>query len=220
MIEERQRLVYGKRGQPQGETRDLHSGRIHIDPEQAALRHLAAKSDAVGGSDVRTMPTAISNEGFFRGLGHLRARRDEKCAAAHCRIENAQLQDLFRGLVGDERSQCFANDVGRENPRRVERARRLAQVACARQVTRVGLIVEDLFVDSAELFDIQIAVDDATASGSAGWRRSADGKHGFRHHVVVEDVAFERTGCGRSEEAPVESGHLQLTRGAPGMGKP
>src|ERR1044071_236932 len=49
MIETRQRLVCRERRQPQRESRDLHGCRVQVDAEQAALRNLAPKRNAIGG---------------------------------------------------------------------------------------------------------------------------------------------------------------------------
>ena len=197
MIEERQRLVRGKRRQPQRQPCDLHSGRIEIHSEQATLRDLAPQRNAVRRGDVRAMPLAIAHERLLGCFRELQARRHQKRAAAHRGVENAQSQNVFSAFSGKQRPQRLANDVRRQRARRVEGARRFANVPRARQPPCNRLVIEHLLVHGAELLDVEVAVDDAAASGGSTWRRRADRQHRFRHHVIVNCVTLERTSAGR-----------------------
>ena len=65
VVEKRQRLVGGERGQPEREPRQLHRHRIEVHAEQTARRDLAPQRRAVGGRDVVRVPRAFLDQRLF-----------------------------------------------------------------------------------------------------------------------------------------------------------
>jgi hypothetical protein len=220
VVQERQRLVRGKRGEPQRQPRDLHGCRVQIDAEQTPLRDLASKRDALRCAHVGSVPPAITNQCLLGRRGQLRARRDQERAAAHRRIEDAQAQDVVRASAGEKRPQRLTDHTGGQRARRVERTGGFAKVSRSRQPAGVGLVVEDLLVDGPKLLDVQVAIDDALLSGMSIRRRGADRQHRLRHHPIVDRLSIEGAGAGRREQASVERGDFQLPGGAAGVREP
>ena len=96
MIEKRQRPIRCQRRQPQRHARELHRGRIEIDAVQASFGDLAPQRGAIGSADIGRRPLAIANQRLLAAVRKKHARRDEKRAAAHRRIDDAQLRGSRR----------------------------------------------------------------------------------------------------------------------------
>src|SRR4030095_4202438 len=102
MVEKRQRLVGTERGPPEGQPGNLYSRWIEIDAKQAALGYLTAKGNAIGGCHIRAVPEPLADQCRFGSFGELTARGDKEGTASHCRIEDAQAEDLIDGSFCDE----------------------------------------------------------------------------------------------------------------------
>src|SRR5580765_2092743 len=201
MVEEREGLVGGQRGQPQRETGNLHGCWIEVDAEETSQRDFA-------------------DECLLNRLRELCAGGYEKRPATHRRVENSKGQDLFGGPVDKKRLQGVTNEIGRQRSRGVKRAGRLAEVARAGQLTSVGLVIEHLFVNRAKLLDVEVLIGNAAAARASRWRRRADRKQCLRHHLILNWLAFESAGAGRREKTSVECCDLQLAGAASRVRKP
>src|SRR5262245_48668455 len=109
------------------------------------------------------MPGSFVNERFFRGRAEVSARRDEERAAAHRRIEDSELENLLRGAAFDQRLQCLTHEKSREGAWRVEGPTGLPRLASSDERCSHRFVLEDAFVDGAELLDIEVAINDARA---------------------------------------------------------
>ena len=194
MIEKRQRLVRSERRQPQRQAGHLHGRRIEIDAEQASLCDLATKRHAIGARDIGVMPAAVANQRRLGRGSNVPACGDEERAAAHCGIEDPQLEDLFGALIDQQRPQGAANEVIGQASRCVERAGRFPNIASSRQLTAVRLVIKNMFVDRAQLLDVEVAIGDAAPAGRSTRRCRADRQHRLRHDLVINRVAIERAG--------------------------
>src|SRR5438552_18941340 len=98
------------------------------------------------------------------------ARGHEKCAAAHGRIDDAELENALGRNAVNQRSERLPNEVFGDRLRRIERAGCLADTRPGLQDYRrrspwsVGLmvgcrlIIEQRFVHSAQLLDPEITI--------------------------------------------------------------
>ena len=130
MVEERQRLVGRKRGQPEREPRQLHCHRIQVHAEQAS-HATSRRGRALRRRDVARMPVPSRISVLFDRIGEITARGDEKRAASHRRIENPEREKVIARSAGGQWSERVAHEVIGDGPRRVERAGRLPCVARA-----------------------------------------------------------------------------------------
>ena len=224
MIEEAQRTIGGERREPERQARELHRHRVEIDAVQAAFGDRASNGRAFRLADVaRETAARLDERRLVRGR-EISARGHQKGAAAHRRIDDAEAQDVLRRPAADERPERPTDDEVGDRLRRVERARRLPDSGSRLQRDAVALddgrVVEQRFVDGAELLDAEIAVRDplAPAARRRGPRRQRD--DGAARGVVVEIAAIgERRPRGREEPA-VERRHAQLAGAAAGMREP
>ena len=139
------------------------------------------------------MPLAFANEALFGGLCQIAAGADKECAAPHGRIENAQLQDLFGGLVANERFERAPNEERRHGSRRIEGSTRLSRVPRSCQDRGPGggrLVLQHALVDSAKLFHVEVAIGDAAPSATGGGR-GADGDDCAAHDLVADSAFVE-----------------------------
>ncbi len=161
-----------------------------------------------------------------RGLVRVRqvvAGGDEERAASHRRIDDLQIQNsLGAGLV-DERRERPSHEIVSERLGRVERSGRLSQDRAALQgdpssLFHAGLVVEQRFVDGAELLDAQVAVGDAFAPGAI-WR----GTCGQREHrpadrQIVQVAPLGERGSSSREQPAVEGADPEIASMTPGVG--
>ena len=77
------------------------------------------------------MASAGLDERRFIGPREVPARSDQKRAAAHRRIDDAQGEDLLRRRVAHERAERASHDVVGDRQRRIERSGRLADAGAA-----------------------------------------------------------------------------------------
>ena len=122
MIEKGERPVARQRREPERQTREFHRHRVRVDAEEAPSRHQAPELGAVVLREVAAGHGSLVDERRLVGRGEIAARGDQKRAAAHRGIENAQREDPFRRRAVDERRQRAPHEVLRQRPRRVERA--------------------------------------------------------------------------------------------------
>ena len=97
--------------------------------------------------------------------------------------------------------------------RSMRRSRQDAWVRC-----RERLVLEDTFVDRAELLDAEVGICDAVATCGPARRRQR--QHGATHHGIGDANAIdERRVCGR-KQAAIERRDGQIARAAPGVREP
>ena len=126
VIEKAQRPIGRQRREPERQPRELDGHRVQVDAVQASLGDRSPDGDPVRVADVARVAAAGANErGLVRGR-EIPAGGDEKRAAAHRRIDHAQLQDAFGRRVAHERCERPPDEVVGDRLRRVERPGRLA----------------------------------------------------------------------------------------------
>ena len=221
VIEKAQRAIGGERREPHGQARELHRHWIEIHAVQTSLRDLPPDRDALALAEIGRVAASRADERLLVRRCEVAARRHEKCAAAHCWIDDPQTENPFGRRIADERSDRAAHDVLRDRLRRVKRSRRLADAGSPlqRHAGRSGarLIVEQRFVHGAELLDAEVAIRDAFAAGAV--RRAARRQRQYcaACRLVVEVAPFgERRACGREEPA-VERRDAQFSGAAAGV---
>ena len=152
-----------------------------------------------------------SDERRFVRVGEIPARGDEKRAAAHRRIEDAQRQDLLGRRVAHERAERAPHEVVGDRLRRVERAGGLADAGSAveRDVVPRGrawprgrlerrLVVEQRLVHRAELLDAEIAIRDPLAPAAVGGRPRRQRQQRPPRRLVVQIAALGERRAGRA----------------------
>jgi len=126
VIQERERPIRRQRRQPQREPRELHRGGIAIDAVETSLRNRPRQVGAVRFDDVARRPFALRHQRLLGAFGEIAARCDQECAAAHRRIDDAQLEDPLRWKPLDQRAKRAADEEVGDRARRIEAAGRLA----------------------------------------------------------------------------------------------
>ena len=167
------------------------------------------------------MPPPLANQRFLRDGCQVATGGNQKGAAPHRGVQNAQVEDCIRRPTVDQRVERPANEKTCDGARRIEGAGRFAGVAGANETDGLSgglrLIVEDSLIDGAELLDIEIAVRDPGARAARSGR--ADRHDRVREDRVVDGRAIECLGVGRREQPSVESGDRQFACRAAGMGQ-
>ena len=194
VIEKRQRPVGRERRQPQRQPRELDGHRVQVDAVQAPLGNRPPRRHALALAEIAAVVRTGPDERRFVRLGQIAARGHQERAAAHRRIDDAELQDALGRRVAHQRAERAANEVVGDRLRRVERAGgfsnagaadqpdREAIAACRRSVVLkpARFVVEQRFVHRAELLDAEVAVRDAFAPGAIGRRPRRQREHGAR----------------------------------------
>ena len=221
VIEKAERTIGRERGQPQRETRELDGHRVEVDAVQAAFRDRSPDADALGVADVGCVTVSTAYERSLVGVRQKPAGGHEERAAAHRRIDDAQLQDVLGRRVAHQRAERAANQVVRDRLRRVEGSGRFAHAGAG--LKRDGsafdarFVVEQRLVDGAELLDAEIAVGDALASRAIRSRPRRQRHDRPPRRVIVQIAALGERRSRRREEASVERRHLQIAGAAAGM---
>ena len=187
MVEERERLLGSERGEPQRQARQVHGHGIHVNAEEAPLRHEPAEARAINSRDVRFVTLTLPDEGRLVCPREEAARRDEKRPAAHRGIDDTQRQDALRCGVSHEVFERLADEESRDWTRRVERAGCLAPGDIApgqnddwrTSPARLFLagrfhchfVVEKALVHGPELLDTEVAIRHALAGPARRWSR-------------------------------------------------
>ena len=169
-------------------------------------------------------PARTSADSYARG--EKPAGGDEKRAAAHRRIDDPQLQDAIGRGVAHQRAERAAHQIVGDRLRRVEacrspcarRSRARSDDGCRRVDAR--LVVEQRFVDGAELLDAEIAIGDPLAARAVGSRprRQRDDRPPRRLVVQVAPLGERRSR--RREQPSVERRHPQIAGAAAGVREP
>ena len=93
MIEEPQRSSPSQRRQPEGETRQMHGCAVPVDARETSLGNAAAHLCPRVVVDVFRRQLSFFHQGIFVGVRKVAAGCHEERAAAHGRIEHAQVQN-------------------------------------------------------------------------------------------------------------------------------
>ena len=180
MIQKRERAVGGKRREPERQPRQLNGHRVQIHAVQAAFRDRAPDRRPFGFSEIARVAATLPDERFLVRAGKITACRDEKGAASHGRVDDSNLEDARGGELPHQRPQRASHDVVSYRLWRVERPCCLADARSGFEGDRgvsttaprrcrarrdARLVVEQRFVDRAQLLNAQIPVGDRMASG-------------------------------------------------------
>ncbi len=196
MIEKAQRPIRRERREPQRQSRELHRHRIQIDPVETPFGDRATDRRALRLADVGGMTAARADERRFVRGREISARGDEKRTAAHRRIDDPQLQDPFGRGIDHEGAECAANQIIGDRLRRVEAAGCFSEAGSANQrdaaTLDARLVIEQRLVDGAELFDAEIAIGEAFATGAIRrWPRRQREQRAPRR-LVIQPAALRK----------------------------
>ena len=172
VIEKAERTISGERGEPQREARELDRHRVEVDAVQDALGDRPPHPDPVGFTDVGRMTASGPHQRGLVGAREKPAGGDEEGAAAHRGIDDAQPEDLIGRRIAHQRAERPPHHVVRDRLRRVERAGRFSHTRAGLQRNQSAvdarLVVEQRLVYGAQLFDAEVAIGDALATGFVG----------------------------------------------------
>ena len=177
------------------------------------------------------MASAAADERCLVRIGEIAARGHEKRAAAHRGIDHAEMKDSIGRCIADERPQRAANQVLGERLRGVKRAGRLSNTrsgfegnrhVAGRTVSSLDpwLVIEQRFVNGAQLLDTKVAVGDRFPPGAIGRGTCRQRQHGASGRVVVEIATLGQRRASRGEQPPVERRHPETARTAAAMREP
>ena len=93
MIEKAEGLAAGERREPERQARELHRHGIGIDAKQTALGDQPSNVRVLRLVEVGVRASALVDERALYAAREVPARRDEKRAAAHGRIDDAERED-------------------------------------------------------------------------------------------------------------------------------
>ena len=170
MVEKAERPIDCQRRKPQRQPSKLDGHRIQVNSVQAPFRDRATNARSFSRSQVGGMTHARADERRFVGGREIPARRHQKGAAPHRRIDDAKLKDLVGCGVPDQRCERAPDQVVGDRLWRVEGPGRLADPGSAFQADsrrlNLWLVVEQRFIDRTELFHAEVSVGDSFASRS------------------------------------------------------
>ena len=96
MIQKRKRTIGRERREPERETPDLNCHRIAIDAEQATLCDRASEAGSVESVQIASGKVTRLDERRFVRSCQVAAGCNEKRAAPHCWVEDAQSENRLR----------------------------------------------------------------------------------------------------------------------------
>src|SRR5687767_14374822 len=105
------------------------------------------------------MPLTLTDQRPLGDDSQVSAGSDEKCAASHCRVEDAKPENRLGGPAVHQWFERASNHMAGDRARRIERSSRFSHIAAANEIERVPrgtrLIVENALIDGAKLFDVE-----------------------------------------------------------------
>ena len=157
MIEKAQRTIGCQRREPEREPCELDRHGVQIDAVQAAFGDGASDGCAFGLPDVAGQTAARVDKRRFVCAREVPARRHEKRAAAHGRIDDPEPENAVGRQPAHERRERAPDDEVGDRLRCVERAGRFSNSGSRLQRHRLAIddrrVVEQGFIDGAELLD-------------------------------------------------------------------
>ena len=190
MIEKAERTIGGERRKPERKPRQLHGHRIDIHAIEGTLGHGSPDRDPFRFTDVARVARAGPHEGRLVGLSQIAAGGNQKCAASHRRIDDAQSKNRVGIRIAYQWREGPPHQVVRNRLWRVERAGRLPNPGSAFEGHTCSIdarfVVEQRLVHGAELLNAKVAIGDTLATSAIDGRPCRQCQDRAPRGVIVE----------------------------------
>src|SRR5688500_15765647 len=108
------------------------------------------------------MPLTLTDQRPLGDDSQVSAGSDEKCAAPHCRVEDAKPENRLGGPAVHQWFERASNHTRGDRALRIEPTSRCPHSAAWTEIERVPratrLIVENALIDGAKLFGVEVAI--------------------------------------------------------------